>query len=98
MPSLDTLISRGTEGSRDHTERLATLSRMVAAAASDGDRDRCSTVAHRYLAALVDHLSCCGPATWDGDAGLVYATQQLLVLNTARRVIASTFGGAPDVQ
>src|SRR5262245_43603087 len=79
-----------------HSARLSTLARMVAAAASEADCRHCSRRAHGYLDVLIEHLSCCGHATWDGDTGLACATQQLLLLTTCRRVIASAVSGSCD--
>jgi hypothetical protein len=78
------------------TARLRALSHMVAAAADAGDRERCSTVAHRYLGALLEHLASWGRTTWDTDEGLGWAAQQLMLLTSVRRVIVSTVAGVVD--
>jgi hypothetical protein len=68
-------------------ERLVTLSMMVAASAASGDSDRLGIVAHRYMSALVEHLTAWGRSMCDGPEGLLWATIQLGLLVNARRVI-----------
>jgi hypothetical protein len=102
-PATETMWLSGAVGEAvpvTTTARLATLSHMVAAAAGDddGDGEHVSTVSHRYLTVLTEHLASWGRGACDGDDGVEWAVQQLLLLRTVSALIVSTIAGQPDRQ